>query len=82
MKFKNFDLSAEPVIQNAYCKCGHLLTEMPNGWFSSVWYCEKCDNVYKLKLVKVPDKKVSKRFLEQCHKKMRLIEESKTGGKR
>ena len=70
MKFKNFSLRAEPIIQDAYCSnCRGLLTEVPNGLISSVWYCEKCENVYELRLIKIPNGKVSERFLKICREK-------------
>lgn len=72
MKFKNFSLQAEPIIRDAYCSnCRGLLTEVRNNLISSVWYCKKCENVYELRLIKVPSEKVSKRFLKVCREKMR-----------
>lgn len=72
MKFKNFSLRAEPIIQNAYCSnCRNLLIEVPNGLISPVWYCEHCENVYALRLIKVPGEKVSERFLKICREKTR-----------
>ena len=66
MKFKNFSLRAEPIIQDARCNnCRSLLTEIPDGFFSSVWYCEHCESVYELKLIKIPDSKISPQDLRR-----------------
>ena len=72
MKFKNFSLQATPIIQNPRCNnCGSILTEMSDGFFSSVWYCPLCDNIYKLKLVKIPDCRITKEFLKHCQDKIK-----------
>ena len=72
MKFKNFSLRAEPIIQDAYCSnCSSLLIEVPKGRISPVWYCEHCENIYVLGLIKVPGGKVSERFLKICREKAR-----------
>jgi len=68
MKFDKFRLSAMPVLQEAYCLCGNNLFEVGNGFFSSAWFCPKCENVYTLKLVKIPDKNISEQFLIQSRK--------------
>jgi ribosomal protein L37AE/L43A len=66
MKFKNFRLRAEPIIQDAFCsKCRNPLTQIPNSFLSSVWYCEKCNIIYELRLVEVAAEQISQRFLEQ-----------------
>lgn len=66
MIFENFEIHAEPFLTRATCKCGNNLIEVMNGWFSRAMFCYKCENVYIIKLVKVPDKKVNEEFLEQC----------------
>ena len=63
---KNFKLYATIHLLDAFCECGERLIEVSNGWFSKAGYCPKCENVYVLKLVKVPKRKVSREFLEQC----------------
>ena len=68
MIFNNFELHATPFISNASCKCGQELKQVSNGFFSFVLYCPKCENIYKMKMVKIPKKKISKEFLEQCRK--------------
>ncbi len=71
MIFDNFKITATPFIHDAYCKCGKTLIEVSNGRFSISMFCPKCENIYGLKLVKIPDKKISKEYLEQCRKKLR-----------
>lgn len=69
MIFDNFSLRAEPFVQDARCKCGNDLKEVSDGFFSAVWYCPKCENIYQLKLIKTPAKKVSERFLKVCRER-------------
>ncbi len=66
MRFENFEIHATPNIVNASCKCGNELIEVANGWFSSAMFCGKCENVYMVKLVKLPNEEITKEFLEQC----------------
>lgn len=67
MKYNDFEIHAIPVITRAYCKeCRTKLIEIDNGWLSKAMFCPKCNNVYALKLTKVPNKKVSKGFLRQA----------------
>jgi len=68
MKFKNFRIHAEPYIMDAKCNCGQKLKEVSNGFLSSVMYCPFCEEIYELKLIKIPKKKISKEFLEHCRK--------------
>ena len=68
MKFNKFEIHAKPFIADAYCVCGHGLTEVSNGFFSKAMFCLKCEKVYELKLVKVSAKRITKNFLEQCRK--------------
>jgi len=69
MIFDDFEIHASPFLTNAYCKkCRNKLVEIMNGWFSRAMFCPKCKIVYTVKLVKMPDKKVSKDFLEQAEK--------------
>jgi len=71
MIFDNFKIAASPFIADAYCKCGNKLHEVPNGFMSIVMYCQKCEDVYQLKLVKMPKAKVPRDFLEQCKSKLK-----------
>lgn len=71
MIFDNFKIAASPYIHSAYCKCGNSLHEVSNGLFSVAMYCPKCENVYLLKLVKLPQSKVTKQFLEQCREEVK-----------
>jgi len=69
MIFDDFEIHASPFMTNAYCKvCRGSLVEVSNGWFSSAMFCPKCKIAYTVKLIKVPDKQVSKEFLEQAEK--------------
>ena len=68
MIFKNIEIRAIPTFEKAYCECGKSLKEVSNGLLSSAFYCPECENVYELKLVKVPSKKITKLYLEQCRK--------------
>ena len=69
MKFEGFRIHAEPFITEAHCrKCRNELVEVSNGWFSRAMFCTNCESVYVLKLIRVPDKKVTKEFLEQAHR--------------
>lgn len=78
MIFDDFRIFAIPHITEAYCKdCGTELKEISNGFASVVLYCPKCENIYQLKLVKTPKKKIHKEFLEQCRKKNRKKNENK-----
>jgi glycyl-tRNA synthetase alpha subunit len=71
MLYDNFKIGASPFIHDAYCKCGHVLVEVSNGFLSTAMFCEKCENVYQLKLVKTPASKISKEFIEQCKKRIK-----------
>jgi len=78
MQFDGFEIHASPFFSNAYCReCGENLIEVKNGRLSQAMYCPKCENVYLLKLIKVPQKKITAEFLEQARtaklRKKRLI---------
>jgi hypothetical protein len=66
MIFQNFKIAASPFIHDAYCGCGKRLEQVSNGLFSVALFCPHCENVYIPKLIKLPEKKVTKEFLEQC----------------
>jgi hypothetical protein len=66
MLFNGFEIHAEPFISKATCKCGHELSRVSNGFFSCAMYCTKCENVYTLKLIKIPAKKINQDFIDQC----------------
>ncbi len=68
MIFGNFEIHATPHIMQAYCNCGHSLNELSSDFTSSAMFCSKCENVYALKLIKVPAKKLNPKFMEQCRK--------------
>lgn len=65
MKFTNFEIHANPFFAKTYCKKGHTLLELQNGWFSKVWYCEECDDTYELKLIKMNKKRIDKEALKR-----------------
>ena len=66
MKFDKFEITSSSHIVNATCECGYRMEEVSNGWFSSALFCKECENVYELKLIKVPKKKIGEDFLVQC----------------
>jgi len=77
MKCDNFEIAATPFIHHAYCKCGKSLVQVSNGFFSKAMYCPKCENVYTLKLVKVPAKKIGNDFIDQCREECQRKENRK-----
>jgi hypothetical protein len=66
VKFDKFRIAAMPFITDAYCECGGTLQEVSNGFLSRAMFCPRCENVYLLKLIKVPKKKLTERFMEQA----------------
>ena len=74
MQFKNFRIWASPFIKDAYCKCGEELKQVSNGLFGVVMFCPKCENVYELKLIKVPKGKVGMAFLEQARREVKEMD--------
>lgn len=71
MNFGKFRIAATPHIIDALCHCGNYAKEVSNGFLSSALYCPHCETVYELKMVKVPDSKISPEFLEQCRDEVR-----------
>ena len=54
MKFDNFEIFASPFLVGVTCpKDRSDMIELQNGFFSTVWYCKKCDAPYQLKMVKM-----------------------------
>jgi hypothetical protein len=71
MQFPDFSIHAEPFISKAYCKkCHGSCQQVSNGWFSACLFCPTCEIVYELKMVKVPEKKVSEEFLAQAREEV------------
>lgn len=69
MKFSDFEIHAYPVIRDASCRsCGRDLVEVSNGWFSSALYCDACEFVYEIKMVRIAKDKIPPEFIEQCKK--------------
>jgi len=71
MLFDKFSISATPFIHDALCKCGNRLKQVSNGLLSAAFYCPKCENVYRLKLVKAQAKDVTEEYLKQCRKEIK-----------
>jgi len=69
MIFEKFKIIAVPKFIDAYCNCGKDLKVIDDGWFSEAFFCPKCHSVYKLKLIKMADKKVNKKYLKELIKK-------------
>ena len=71
MIFDKFKISAQPFITDAYCRnCGKALKVVDNGWFSKALYCPNCENVYVLKMVKVPKNQLNKQYIEEIKKEV------------
>ena len=75
MKFKNFEIHAIPHITDAYCSCGGKLYEVPDGFLSAAMFCPKCENIYALRLMKIPN--VRKEFLKQCREAVKNVPEQR-----
>jgi hypothetical protein len=75
MIYNGFKIHSVEHIHDAYCECGHTLTEVSNGLLSSALYCDKCENVYLLKKVKLAKKQLTKDFLKQCRFEVKFSEE-------
>lgn len=67
MNFGQFEIHAIPVIERARCRhCRGDCLPVPNGFFEKVLFCPKCDIVYRITMIKVPEDKVPEEYLEQC----------------
>ena len=66
MILSNFEIHAVPYITRGKCKCGNYAKEVSNGIVGRAMFCPNCETVYELKMVKIPEKKISEEFLEQC----------------
>jgi len=66
MIYTNFKIGASPYVYDAYCECGKQMIEVSDGFLSSALYCSQCENIYKLKLVKIPKREVGIEYLKQC----------------
>jgi hypothetical protein len=50
----HFRIGASPYFADVRCpKHGNDMKELENGWFSTAWWCSKCETPYKLQLVKM-----------------------------
>lgn len=73
MQYDGFSVVASPHIINASCKkCHGTLKEVDNGWLSTAMFCPKCESVFILKLIKMPNKKISEDFLKQCREQANI----------
>ena len=75
MIYAGFEIHSTEHIYDAYCECGASLTEVSNGMLSTALYCEKCENVYVIKKVKLPKNKVTKEYLNQCRFEVKFRQE-------
>jgi len=67
MIYKNFKIIAYPRVIEASCsKCHTDLREVDSGWVSSALFCPKCESVFVLKLVKVPDSVVNSGWMTRA----------------
>lgn len=65
MNFGGFEIHAIPVIERARCRhCRGKCHPVPNGFFEKALFCPKCEIVYQIKMIKVPQ--VPEEYLEQC----------------
>ncbi len=71
MKADGCEICATLFLTHGSCKCGESLVQVDNGWLSKAMFCPKCENVYVLKLTKVPNKQVSENFIAQCRKEVK-----------
>jgi hypothetical protein len=71
MKFQGFSIHAQPFITDATCReCRNGLKEVSNGFLSVAMFCPKCESVYILRLVKMPNDKVTTEFLAQAREEI------------
>ena len=64
MNIATGELHAQPFFSRMKCPRGHdYMKEIPNGWFSVCWYCEKCEYPYHLEMRKM--KKYNKENLKK-----------------
>jgi len=77
MIYEGFKIHSTERISEAYCECNAELKEVSNGFLSRSLFCPKCENVYLLKKVKLPKKKLTEEFLKQCRFELKFDAESK-----
>jgi hypothetical protein len=69
---RNISVQAYPTYEARCPKHGTDMLDLPNGWFSVVWWCEKCEAVYELKVMKMRANKINKENLKE------ILEERKS----
>lgn len=71
MQFDGFEIHSIPYLRTERnCECGGKLHTIHNGLISSCFFCEDCQNVYLIKMVKVAKKKVSREFLKAAREEI------------
>ena len=68
MKFKNFEIHAEPRLTGRCPKCRDPLREVPHGWFSIDLFCDKCEKVFELKMVEVTEGEDLAEYIKKCRR--------------
>mgnify|MGYP003426634900 CR=1 len=53
MEFGSLSIRAKPTFDVRCPKHANTMKEIPEGWFSAVWYCGECDAPYIIKLEKL-----------------------------
>jgi hypothetical protein len=72
MQFSGFEIHCVPYLRtDKNCECGGKLHTVSNGFLSECFFCDKCESVYLIKMVKCPKNKVSKEFKEQARKEIK-----------
>lgn len=60
--------------RTTYCpKCRNYLREVSNGWFNKVLYCPKEDIFFEIKLVKMQEKRINKKYWNEIKEKFNSI---------
>jgi hypothetical protein len=76
MELDHVEVHASPHFMRASCPKGHGdMLELPNGWFSVCWYCEKCGYPYHLVMMKM--KVVNEKNLKEVLAEARAEQEAK-----
>jgi len=79
LQYTNFRIHSTHHVRGGVCKCGKTLEEVTYTYDDGIYgetsgmaqYCPKCENVYLLKLVKMPDKDVPEEYLKQFREQMK-----------
>ncbi len=72
MQFDGFEIHSVPYLRTERnCKCGGKLHIVSNGFLSECFFCEKCESVYLIKMVKCPKIKWAKSSKNKHEKKLK-----------